>query len=142
MEAINCDVAWNRLLVADGERDLTEFKEAFIHYCKSAPNVSFPDIQNILREHKMNTWLVAREQVIPDTYTSVNSQGKTDCKYVLSFQFGLTPRRKKTSESWPKTVEENFERLADAGFVMDAHVVKCSNCLSNSSRCSSFADRH
>ena len=76
----------------------------------------------------MNTFLIAKKQDIADTHTIVNLQGQPDQKYVLSFQKSAKPRRAKFAEGWPETPEENLVRLAEAGFVMDSLVTKCSNC--------------
>lgn len=76
----------------------------------------------------MNTYLIAKEQQISDTHTIVNLQGKIDQKYAVSIQFSDKPRRAAFAEGWPKSKEENMTRLAEAGFVLDRMVLKCSNC--------------
>lgn len=63
-----------------------------------------------------------------DTHTIVNLQGKIDQQYAVSIQFGPKPRRAKFAEGWPSSLEENNDRLAEAGFIMDRMVQKCSNC--------------
>lgn len=71
---------------------------------------------------------ILQEQEVSGVHTIVNLQGKPDCKYVVSFQFGISPRRAKAADSWPKNMEENLERLSDAGFIRDRMVPKCRNC--------------
>lgn len=131
---VHPDRAWDAVLAADAERDLPEFKEAFIIYCKAAPQMDFNSLQIAMREIHLNTWLVAIEKEASDVHAIVNLQGKSDCKYVVSYQYGLEPRRKASAEGWPKTEEENLERLKDAGFVKDGGIPKCSNCEGTSSR--------
>ena len=76
----------------------------------------------------MNTRLIAKEQNVSDTHTIVNLQGKIDQKYAVSIQFSDKPRRAAFAEGWPKSKEENTTRLAEAGFIADRMVPKCSNC--------------
>lgn len=85
-------------------------------------------LQIAFREANMKVWLIAREQEVSSTHTIVNLQGKIDCKYTVAFQYGLAPRRAKMAEGWPKTEEENIERLEDAGFPRDRMIPLCSNC--------------
>lgn len=76
----------------------------------------------------MNTYIIAKKQEIPDTYTIVNLQGKQDQEFVVSIQFTNKPRRAKFAEGWPKDAEDNKARLETAGLPMDRMVPKCSNC--------------
>ncbi|KAL1310589.1 hypothetical protein AAFC00_000865 [Neodothiora populina] len=128
VETIVADKAWDELLDADQNGDLDDFKKAFFAYTKSSPAMSLSLLQTTFREVKMKTWLVAKEQEVSVTHTIVNLQGKPGCKYVISFQYGLTPRRAKMADAWPKTEEENMERLENAGFPMDGMVPYCNNC--------------
>ena len=82
----------------------------------------------MFRESGMNTYLIAKEQAVSDTHTIVNLQGKIDMKYAVSIQFSEKPRRAAFAEGWPKSKEENTTRLAEAGFILDRMVQKCSNC--------------
>lgn len=61
-------------------------------------------------------------------YTLIDLQGQLDRTYVVSFFFGLEPRRVQLKERWPASVEENLERLADSGFGHDRMIPKCRNC--------------
>lgn len=85
-------------------------------------------LQEAMQQTNLRTWLIARQQEVSPTHTIVNIQGQADQEFVVSFQYGLAPRRAKTADSWPKTVEENLERLKRAGFVRDRMVPLCHNC--------------
>lgn len=76
----------------------------------------------------MNTFIIAKEQVIADTHTIINFQGKPGQKYVVSYQFSAKPKRAKFAEGWPTTPDDNRIRLSEAGIVMDGLVQKCTNC--------------
>lgn len=76
----------------------------------------------------MNIYLIAKEQEIAASYTIINFQGVKDLKYVVSFQFSAKPKRARFAEGWPATPEENMQRLAEAGIVMDSYVPKCRRC--------------
>lgn len=54
--------------------------------------------------------------------------GKLGCKYHVGFFFSPKPPRGSMKEGWPKTPEENKERLRDAGIPVDRGIPKCSNC--------------
>jgi len=90
--------------------------------------VTLSELEAVFREQKMNTFLIAKKQEISDTHTIVNLQGAIDQTYAVSIQFGAKPRRVKFAEGWPDSPEENMERLAEAGFIMDRMVQKCGNC--------------
>ena len=73
-------------------------------------------------------FLVALERVGSETRTIVDLHGTIDQKYIVSLQLSPKPDRKKYEASWPKSTEENLERLGNAGFAMDNFKPKCSNC--------------
>ncbi|KAF2753376.1 hypothetical protein EJ05DRAFT_480391 [Pseudovirgaria hyperparasitica] len=75
-----------------------------------------------------NIFLIGLEREIPNTFTLVDLKGNTGKKYSLGFYFSEKPRRRNAGEGWPKTPEDNLERLKDAGFPMDALVIKCGRC--------------
>ncbi|KAB8236196.1 uncharacterized protein BDW43DRAFT_267796 [Aspergillus alliaceus] len=58
----------------------------------------------------------------------INLQGKLDCKYVVGLYYSAKPQRANLRERWPESVEENLERLENAGIPYDREVPKCSNC--------------
>jgi len=76
----------------------------------------------------MNTHLIAKTQQIADTMVNVNLQGRMDQEFVISIQFSAQPRRARMAQDWPKSPEENLERLGKAGITLDRHTQKCSNC--------------
>jgi len=71
---------------------------------------------------------VLQEKEIPLSITLVNLQGKQDCKFTIGYNFSTQPKRAKFAEGWPSSVEENLERLADAGEAMDQLATLCRNC--------------
>ncbi len=102
--------------------------QTILAYAKAFPELTFVELEETFRAGKMNTHLIAKEQAVSDTHTIVNFQGVIDQKYAVSIQFTDKPRRAAFAEGWPKSKEENATRLADAGFVWDRAVPKCSNC--------------
>lgn len=63
-----------------------------------------------------------------DCISLIDLQGKLNCTYVVGFFFSPKPQRANLRERWPSSVEDNLERLADAGLPYDRQVPKCSNC--------------
>lgn len=92
------------------------------------PNMTFVDVEAVLRESGCNVYIIAKEQEVSDIHTVVNLQGKKGCQYVVSFQYTGKPPRPKFAQGWPSSPEENLTRLENAGYVMDGLVPKCSNC--------------
>lgn len=135
--------AWKALQEADKEKDLDEIKkvlpslpyplagstltslQAVFAYAKAFPSLNLAELETTFRDSGMNTYLIAKEQEISDTHTIVNLQGVKDQKFVISYQFSNKPKRAKFAEGWPTSKEENLTRLAEAGFVMDGLVIKC-----------------
>ncbi|KAK3078896.1 hypothetical protein LTS18_006342, partial [Coniosporium uncinatum] len=111
------EAAWNMLMKADREKDAEDFKQALHAYAKAlardenAAPVLVEDIEKALREENANFFLVAVEREVSDVMTIVNFQGKIDCRYQLQPHFSLKPRRVAFAQFWPKTAEENMERL-------------------------------
>ncbi|GMF69436.1 unnamed protein product [Aspergillus oryzae] len=68
---------------------------------------------------------------VGDCISVINLQGKLDCKYVVGFYYSPKPQRANLKERWPESVEENLERLEDAGIPYDREIPKCSNCGGN-----------
>lgn len=58
----------------------------------------------------------------------INLQGKLNSKYVVGFYFSSKPQRATLRERWPSSVEDNLERLEEAGLPYDRQIPKCSNC--------------
>ena len=62
-------------------------------------------------------------------FTIVNAQGVSDCKYIVGYYFKPGPTRPKFAAMWPKTPEENLERLAkDTGVPMEHKLPLCRRC--------------
>ncbi|KAK7525821.1 uncharacterized protein IWZ02DRAFT_200099 [Phyllosticta citriasiana] len=128
------DDAWNMLVEADKERNLDDFRIAIKAYGKAllanGQPIDLVDIDKQMREDGMNVHIVAvdKKEKAGDVYTIVDFAGKTGCTYALSFNYSYKPKRKNAMEAWPKTPEENRERLSDAGFVVDRFVMKCTQC--------------
>ena len=59
---------------------------------------------------------------------SIDLQGKLGKKYVVGFYYSPKAQRENLKERWPASVEDNIERLEDAGLPYDRQVPKCNNC--------------
>ena len=63
--------------------------------------------------------------------TIVNLQGVPDQKFIIKLQLGPKPKRRNlVAASHPQSPEENLQRLAEAGFLMEAFTAYCTNCRS------------
>ncbi|WPH01737.1 Hypothetical protein R9X50_00458900 [Acrodontium crateriforme] len=126
----SAEEAWAALVKADKAKDIDDIKTAILAYVQAYPQITINELEQCFRgaEPQMNTFIIAKRQEIAITQTIVNFQGERDQEYVISLQFSNKPRRAKFAEGWPENDEENMERLAKAGFVVDRMVTKCSNC--------------
>ncbi|CAK3951672.1 DNA-binding HEXBP [Lecanosticta acicola] len=120
--------AWLAIVAGDKDKDVEDIKKAIFAYAKAVPYLLLPDLEGVFRAHNMNTRLIAKEQELSAAHTIINFQGKPDMKYVVSIQWSDKPKRAKFAEGWPSSTEENLLRLAEAGFIVDSLVPKCSNC--------------
>ncbi|KAL9085792.1 MAG: hypothetical protein Q9165_007424 [Trypethelium subeluteriae] len=120
--------AWEMLMKADKEKDMDDFKEALKIYTRAVPSASLLQLEHSFRDNDFNTYIIAMEKQIPDVMTSVNLQGKIDCRYVAGFFYSKEPKRPKLRTGWPSSPEENDTRLEDAGFLMDKMIPKCRRC--------------
>ncbi|KKK26200.1 hypothetical protein ARAM_003867 [Aspergillus rambellii] len=120
--------AWAILKKASIERDLEDFREGLKAYSKAVPEASFLDIEMKMRDENFNIYLIAMERQVSECISLINLQGKLSCTYAVGFFFSPKPQRSHLRERWPRSVEENLERLADAGLPYDKQIPKCANC--------------
>ncbi|CAG8465105.1 3966_t:CDS:10 [Diversispora eburnea] len=127
---LTSDEAWNKLLQADKERDVDDFKDAFEEYAKSSSELTFQEIERQLRASNCKGRLVALErEELPLTKCLVDLQGVTeDKKYVVQIVMGPPSRLARTAGRRAGSDEENIEWLSQAGFLRDDVVPTCFNC--------------
>jgi hypothetical protein len=119
--------AWALLKSASDDRDLDDFKDAVKILIKSAPDYTYPRLEQEFRDRGFKIHIIAMEKEIGDTWTNVNLQGEVGKKFVVGYYFSDKPQRPNLVDKWPTSSEENMERLADAGAPMDRGVDKCNN---------------
>ncbi|KAI9818739.1 MAG: hypothetical protein M1826_001327 [Phylliscum demangeonii] len=124
--------AWKWLKAADAEKDLFQMVKV---YAKAVEHTTFVQLENAFRVHDFNTFIIGIEVQEEEgkVHTMMNLQGKPNCKYLIQFSLRAHPKRKSTAPGWPSSTEENTARLADAGFMEDRGIPKCSNCNGRSS---------
>ena len=90
--------------------------------------MTYQEMEKAFRKRQLNVFLIAMEKAHGDTLTVVNLQGEIDKKYTVNYYLSDKPQRPNMAERWPKSVEDDLERLADAGVPMDRGVEICGNC--------------
>lgn len=60
--------------------------------------------------------------------TFIDLQGKLDRTFEVGFFFSYNPPRAILAQGWPKSPQENYARLADAGLPMERGIPKCARC--------------
>jgi hypothetical protein len=120
--------AWAMIRKGAAERDSDDVKEAVQIYIKASPDTTYPELEQAFRKQGIGLHLIALEKTsLAMTLTNMDLQGNMDKKYTVSYRFSNKPARPREAEGWP-TPEENIERLADAGDVVDRGLSKCNNC--------------
>lgn len=120
--------AWTLIKRAVKERDIDDVKEAIQIYVKSSPNATYADLERAFRAQDVPLWLIAIEKTLASTFTNMDLQGCLGKTYTVTYRFQWNPPRPRDREVWPKDVDENIERLGDAGEVVYGGLPKCGNC--------------
>ncbi|KAI1778262.1 hypothetical protein F4818DRAFT_291774 [Hypoxylon cercidicola] len=104
-------------------------KEAIQEYLKAEQRITYVDMENAFRAQDLKLHLIALENpsMLP-THTHMDLQGNLDKKYRVHYRWSDKPLRPREADAWPKSAEENMERLKDAGETVDRGLPKCSNC--------------
>lgn len=120
--------AWALILEAVNEGELDDIKHAVQIYAKASPETTFLELEKAFREQDIKLYLICIERPLASMLTNMDLQGYTDKKYTVTYRLAWNPPRPRDREIWPKDIDENFERLADAGETVDRGKPKCHNC--------------
>ncbi|KAL4896780.1 hypothetical protein BDV59DRAFT_113385 [Aspergillus ambiguus] len=120
--------AWALLKQASDDKDFDDFREGLKIYSKAVPEATYLDIEKRMREENFYFYLIALEREVDINFTLINLQGKLNCKYCVGLYNKPKPQRAYLKDRWPVSVEENLERLADAGLPHDRLVPLCRIC--------------
>ncbi|KAG0192203.1 hypothetical protein DFQ28_009876 [Apophysomyces sp. BC1034] len=122
--------AWVRVLQACERLDIDLFMESLALYSKSRPDETLQDISGKLCDYGSKLQLLAVERDLPQTATVMDLQGRILCRYVaLAVVLEIDDHGKDPLHSlsylpgFPPTWEQNFLRLADAGFFSDKNQI-------------------
>lgn len=114
------DIALHNLRVSDELHHLVYFSQTAMGWMKIHPSKNFQDLEAFLREKELCTHLFCAEppsDIGADDLVSPNEPGK-QCKWMVFFS--CRPKEHALAEvldRCPEGYDENFKRLADAGFV-------------------------
>ncbi|RYP19494.1 hypothetical protein DL765_003334 [Monosporascus sp. GIB2] len=128
VEDVQAEVAWKKLTAAIKEQDMDDVKDAVQQYVKAIPEMTYVDLEEAFRSQGMGLHLIAIKKSVLSTYTKMDLQGNLDKTYAVTYRFDDKPARPREAEAWPKSPEENLERLKDAGEVVTRGLPKCGNC--------------
>jgi hypothetical protein len=125
---MSTEEAWTAIKRAVKERDIDNAKEAIQAYVKSSPEATYAELERAFRAQDVGIWLIAIEKPLASTFTNMDLQGNLGKKYTVTYRFQWNPPRPRDRDVWPKDVDENIERLGDAGEVVYGGLPKCRNC--------------
>ncbi|KAJ5532710.1 hypothetical protein N7494_009262 [Penicillium frequentans] len=118
--------AWDMMKAAG--TDTEAFRSALQVYSKAAPEATYVEIENKMREDNFPLYTIAVDKEVGDMHTLIDLQGNLDKKYTVAFYRGPNSPRNILNDRWPDSPEDNIERLANAGVSCNRYVVKCRNC--------------
>lgn len=121
------DEAWAMLHQASEDGDLDDFKDAVKILSKACPEMTYAEMEKDFRARGLAVFLIGLEKESGPTFTNVDLQGTTGKTYAIGYFFSEKPSRPTMVDKWPKTPEENLERLDDVGIPMDRGVPVCNN---------------
>lgn len=123
------EAAWNLIVASVKGRELDDVKDAVQIYVKANPDTTYLQLEEAFRTQEVGVWLIAIEKpYLAPTLTNMDLQGNMGKKHTVTYRFGARPTRPRERDVWPETPEQNLERLADAGEVVDRGLTKCTNC--------------
>ncbi|KAI1107065.1 hypothetical protein F4804DRAFT_240043 [Jackrogersella minutella] len=126
---VTAEAAWKKITEAAKTKDMEDVKEGVQEYVKSVPNTTYPSLEEAFRAQGVAVYLVALENPsLMSTHTHMDLQGNLGKKYRVHYRFTDKPLRPRENRMWPKSHEENLQRLLDAGETVDRGLPKCSNC--------------
>ncbi len=128
VEIVAAEEAWRRLETGVIETDVDDIKTAVQQYVKACPGTSYLDLEKAFRQQDIGLYLIATKKSLLPTMTNMDFQGNLDKTYTVNYRFDMRPARPREAVSWPKTPEDNLERLKDAGEVVSRGMPQCSNC--------------
>jgi len=127
-EDMDPDLAYANIVKVVTARDLDDIKKAVQTYVKAAPDTTYVELEKSFRAQNVSLWLIAIERPLAPTLTNMDLQGHIDKKYTVTYRLQWNPPRPRDRDLWPKDVDENLERLADAGEPANRGKPKCRNC--------------
>ncbi|KAK9415659.1 hypothetical protein SUNI508_10318 [Seiridium unicorne] len=126
---VNPDVAWNKIASASAERDMDDAKEGIQEYLKSAPEITYVELENAFRQQDIGVYIIAVEKPqLLGALTNMDLQGNLGKKYTITYRFDPKPARERERQFFPENTEDNLERLMDAGEPVNSGKLKCNNC--------------
>ncbi|KAI1763948.1 hypothetical protein GGR53DRAFT_339232 [Hypoxylon sp. FL1150] len=126
---VSAELAWANLCQGIKMKDMDAVKEGVQEYLKAESAITYVEMEQAFRAQDLGLYLIAMENpsLLP-THTHMDLQGNLDKKYRVHYRWSNKPLRPREAEPWPKSTEENMERLRDAGETVDRGLPKCSNC--------------
>lgn len=126
---VGVGAAFDMIIKAIAEKEVDGVKEGIQTYVKADPETTYLKLEEEFRAKGVNLWLIALEKPhLSSTLTNMDLQGNLDKKYTVTYRFDPKPARPRERPLWPKSAEENIERLKDAGEVVNRGIPKCHNC--------------
>lgn len=120
--------AWNVIREACRDREIGDFKAAVKILSKANPELTYVDIEAECRKQNLSIYLIGLKKDVDPAYTNTNLQGEVGKTYQVGYYFSHLCQRPVLMPFWPKDIEDNKARLADAGVPLARGVIICSNC--------------
>jgi ribosomal protein L32 len=128
---MSAEDAWDLIVKAIDEKDIDDVKEGVQMYIKAQPDVTYDELEVAFRQQGVGIYLIAIEKpAMLGALTNMDLQGNLGKKYTVTYRFSdkVALARPREKALWPKSPEENVERLKDAGEATNRGLIKCANC--------------
>jgi hypothetical protein len=125
---LDAHAAIQKIKAAVDEGELFEAKEAVNAYVKTNPDATYASIEKLMRDQGIGLYLIALEKEVPVQMYNMDLQGNTGRKFQVTFRLSDQCPRPRERQAWPKTPEENTQRLEDCGELVRTHLPRCRNC--------------
>ncbi|KAI0885590.1 uncharacterized protein GGS22DRAFT_161299 [Annulohypoxylon maeteangense] len=111
------------------DKEVIDVKEGIQEYVKSQPTTTYADLEESFRAQGLQFYLMALDNPsLMQGHTHMDLQGNLGKKYRVHYRWSNKPLRPREAQNFPKSAEENVQRLRDAGEIVDRGIPKCLNC--------------
>ena len=125
----DAESAWNLMTLANAEDDMDEFKEHMWEYIKACAPITMDSLETGFRSNDFRYYLQSLTTEVTFDKCIIGPSGQTDCEFTWMLGRSSKPNRARALKGrLAANSEENIERLAKAGVLVDELRPYCFTC--------------